>query len=153
MVIKKVAVVLSLYLLTGCQQMIKQTIALEFRFSGSKVPRNPQEEVIFDYLQALKEEKYEEAYQLRMGSGTASSVTIEPFRERHIANHSSLATEISLGKKRRGDSGDECAYAYTVYAFRPGDTVKTSGTVAIASEPDNPGVCLITYNTSFGSAP
>ena len=153
MVIRKVAVVLSLCLLTGCQQMIEQTIALEFKFSGSKVPRNPQEEVIFDYLQALKEEKYDEAYRLRMGSGTDSSVTIELFRERHIANRSSLATEISIGKKRKGNPEDECAYVFTVYAFSPGATVRTSGMVATGSEPDNPGVCLITYNSAFGSVP
>ena len=149
MVFRTTVIIVTLALLAGCQQAVE----LRFNLRGSKVPRNPREKVIFDYFQALREERYEDAYRLRVGSDVSSSEAVARFAERHIADRSSLATKISTGQERKIESSDECEYIYTVYAFSPDDTILISGTVATASEPENPGVCLVGYNSAFGSVP
>ena len=94
---KKILFALVTFLLVSCQQSLEQ---LESRVntSGSTVPRNHRESVIFDYFQALKDERYEDAYKLRAWE---SSISLDSFIEAHAPNHASLATKISIGGRKK----------------------------------------------------
>ncbi|MEN8446456.1 MAG: hypothetical protein ABG776_15750 [Cyanobacteria bacterium J06555_13] len=149
MVARITAIIIGLTLLTGCQSATE----LWFSLSSSDVPRNAREEVIFNYFHALREKRYEDAYKLRYGSDLSSAESVSRFAERHIAGHSLLATEIAVGQERKPeDSSDGCDYTYTVYAKHDG-VIVTSGLVAIESAIDSPDVCVISYNSAFGSVP
>ena len=143
-----------LILLISCLTSCQQVSRLRFKFSGSQVPRNPREEVIFDYFLALSEKRYEDAYRMRAGSDLSSVESAASFTERHLKDHASLATSISIGSEDKSEGeADECIATYTVYAFSSSSTSLTSGLVSTVSKADHPGVCRIAYNSAFGSVP
>lgn len=141
---KKILIV-CLFLLAGCRPSVES--------SGSTVPRNPREKVIFDYFYALREWRYKDAYQLRALHLSSSPKGFLNFKKTHQENHESLATQIAVGEEERGYGEGPCAYVYTVYAVEPGHTTLVSGMVSMHSKPDQPEVCLIGYNSAFGFSP
>ncbi|QUY43452.1 hypothetical protein [Acaryochloris marina] len=126
------------------------------RSSGSTVLRNPREKAIFDYFYALRERRYEDAYQLRalhLSSSLPSSQDFLYFKKTHQEKHESLATQITVGGEERGYGDGPCECVYTVYAVEPGHTTLVSGMVSTHSKPGQPEVCLIGYNSAFGFSP
>ena len=144
---------LSLLFLASCGFTTEDRV----RRSGSIVPRNHREKVIFEYFNALKEQRYEDAYNLQSRYDEVSNVQqLERFIEIHEERHLSLATEISIGEEEKWgeDNHDErCGYIYLVYATLPNNSGRVSGNVALVSHPQDPQQCLIYYNSAFGSAP
>ena len=134
---------------TGCQQITQ----LKFHVSGSSVPRNPQEEVIFNYFQALKEERYEDAYQLR-ANREMSSEAVSSFREKQIAARLSLPDKIAISDiASMPTNDDDCGYIYTIYTLKKGQSLLHSGNIVTESDPNRPGECLIGYSSAFGGVP
>ncbi|MGK7898148.1 MAG: hypothetical protein AB4372_32160 [Xenococcus sp. (in: cyanobacteria)] len=148
---RAILLILGLSLLIACQQVLESRV----RYIGSTVPRNHREKVIFDYFHALKDKRYADAYNLRAWNATISPISLENFIEVHDQNHSSLATEISIGKERKLNSSNnsQCGYYYIVYASKPGSSVLTSGVISMDSKPNEPTICLVSYNSAFGSIP
>lgn len=140
-----------LFLAVGCQ-----SLEVRLKNSGSTVPRNANEKIIKDYFYALREQRYAEAYQLL--SWHAASIPHSPprfsdFKNKHQRDHKSLATQIAIGEKNKLRNDDPCGYIYTVYAIQPNHSVLFSGDVSLHSRPNQLGVCLIGYNSAFGSSP
>ena len=153
LVMPKLLLVL-LFLLTGCQAHMESRV----RQYGSSIPRNPREAVIFDYYEALREERYAEAYSLRFWqedkpSSPPSEQALEDFIQFHKDYGHPLPTTISIGQETQNEKhkGEPCHYHYTVYASYPGSSVLRSGEVYLVSNPHDPVSCVIAYNSAFGS--
>lgn len=137
-----------LFVLAGCRPSVESW--------GSTVPRNAREQAIFDYFYALREQRYEDAYQLRalhLNSSPPSPKDFLYFKKIHQENHASLATQIAVGEEERWYGDGPCAYIYTVYAVEPGHTTLVNGMVSLHSKPDQSEACLIGYNSAFGFSP
>ncbi|NET10015.1 MAG: hypothetical protein F6K16_36020 [Symploca sp. SIO2B6] len=140
-----------LILLISCQN----TLELRVRTAGSSTPQNDREQVIFDYYKALQDKRYEDAYQLRAWHLVPVPITLQYFKQIHSENHHSLPTTISIGEGRESRLSDtaRCGYNYTVYTAYPGSLVLRSGEITMHSKPGEPEICLIGYNSAFGSIP
>ncbi|KAI9133653.1 hypothetical protein ON05_010330 [Acaryochloris sp. CCMEE 5410] len=117
---KKILIV-CLVVLVGCRPSVEERM----KARGSTVPRNAREKVIFDYFYALREQRYEDAYQLRaldLSLTPPSPKDFLKYKKIHQENHVSLATHIAVGDEERGLEDDPCEYRYTVYAVQSGHT-------------------------------
>ena len=119
--------------------------------SGSVIPRNNREKIIFDYFSALKNKRYSEAYKyLNLAGDVFGGLSLADFIEEKEQKHPNLATKISIGEETdRSSEGDSCNYVYEVYEAQP-DGAFTSGYVWLSSSPDEPGTCVISYKAVFG---
>ena len=138
----------------GCQQNAE----LKVKNSGSTIPRNHREKLIFDYFNALKEQRYSDAYKMRLSETSEYSPNgFESFKKRHEEHHNDLQTIISIGKEKRmsGTPSNKIPndYIYTVYSSSPNHTTLMSGNVAIHCKSDFPEECFMGYNSAFGFAP
>ncbi|MEM9770674.1 MAG: hypothetical protein AAF889_03575 [Cyanobacteria bacterium P01_D01_bin.73] len=146
----KVLVVPLTLLLVGCQQITE----FKAKSSGSEVPRNPREKVIFDYFNALQNKDYEEACRLRAQHSACSQGAIKSFKQVYDQHHQDLPTLISIGEEERVVLEESnCGYAYTVYAAYPNTLTLHSGLVGMRTKADKSEGCFIEYNSSFGSVP
>ena len=141
-----------LFILSGCRPSVEERM----RSRGSTVPRNAREKVIFDYFYALREQRYEDAYQLRaldLSSTPPSPKDFLYFKKTHQERYESLATQIAVGEEERWYGDGPCSYIYTVYAVEPDHNTLVSGMVSLHSKSDQPEVCLMGYNSAFGFFP
>ena len=137
-----------LVVLAGCRPSVEDR--------GSTVPRNAREQVIFDYFHALREQRYEDAYQLRalhLSSPPPSPKDFLYFKKTHQERYESLATQIAVGEEERWYGDGPCSYIYTVYAVEPDHNTLVSGMVSLHSKSDQPEVCLMGYYSAFGFFP
>ena len=138
---------LLLVFIMSCQRSLESRV----RDSDATIPHSHREKLIFDYYDALKAQKYADAYKLRAQDARGS---LENFITENTQHHSSLATTISIGEETKLSSHDDkCGYSYTVYSSHPSSQVLTSGSVTLQASTDNPEECLIYYNSAFGVHP
>jgi hypothetical protein len=148
---KKDHVLISIYtilfaLISGCQEAIKLE---DFMNGSSSVPRNYREKLIFDYFYALKQKRYEDAYNLRVPYARG---TYAEFVKTSAENHNELPLRISIQEERAiyVDMDSTCGYVYTVNIVDPKATVSMSGEVSLELNREVNGSCQIAYNSAFG---
>jgi hypothetical protein len=134
-----------LVLISGCQQVNELRVLM----SGSSIPSNHREKVIFDYFHALQQMRYQDAYRLRDPEARG---TYESFLKDNSENHNRLPVRISIGGERKIDGTDaNCGYHYTVYVADPESSRLVSGEVYLIPNREEPGSCQVSYNSAFGS--
>jgi hypothetical protein len=133
-------------LLISCQN---QTGEERFLRSGALQPRNHRKKVIFDYFQALKEQRYQDAYELRTDFPLKSK-SYQIFMEDCRGNSDEMPSSISIGReKKQTDSGEACGYHYIVYILTQNGQFQ-GGEVSLHENPKQPGSCQVGYNSAFG---
>ncbi|MGD1901822.1 MAG: hypothetical protein ACFB9N_06235 [Geitlerinemataceae cyanobacterium] len=149
----KLSLLLSLpIVLPGCWL---QSAESKVERSGSIVPRNRREQLIFEHFEALRNQQYDKAHQQIAWHALSADPgpPLEDFAEERSRNHSRLPTKISIGEEVKLNSPEDepCDYTYTVYAAVSGKSTLFSGQVGLHLDPDRPNTCVIGYNSAFGN--
>jgi hypothetical protein len=135
---------LSLSLLTGCMQQINE---LAVFVSGTSIPWNDRERLIFDYFSALRDRRCEAAYGMWAGSNSIPN-SHDYFIQKCMAG-AGFPVRISIGKEKP-ISGEPCGYGYIVYVADRGGKQMYSGELGLRENPKKPGSCQVAYNSAFG---
>lgn len=143
--------ILTLSILSLCLFIIcRQVTELRVITSGSPIPRNYREQTIFDYFYALKDNRCQDAYELRDDSQTSKYYDVH-IKSCMSNEAESLPVVISIGEETKSSFGGEnCEYSYIVYVAYPVTTQLVSSVVGLVDNPQEPGKCQIIYNSAFG---
>lgn len=142
--IKAMTVVLSLLLVTldSCQSRPPDLLP-QLQAKGRIKPQNWREKVIFDYFQAIQEERYEYAYSLLSPKVRGHYVD---FVEDLKGNRQFLPTAIAIGEEYAAADG---TYGYVIYRTMINRADISHGRILLAPSVHNPGNWYIAYSSAI----